>query len=174
MILLGSTGIDIGLFYEDGNGGIGWRGFAMQNGVMSDISSKINTLRAGSSVYFDVTMATNGVTRCRILDGNDFSNVLYDVSYNVSNKGINRSNVTFNRQMTLCDSQKQYNDGSYLLNGGFDKAYVYASNGSYDKTLTTNTHSSHRGAFGTNSTNRNQVKVNSYQPWYMEDVSINF
>lgn len=167
--------IDMGLTYEDGSAGTGWYRFYMLNGKQIVQPGKINvTSQAdGKDVYFNMTMGTDGYARCRVLDGHNFSNVFYDQSYYVSSMGIYRSNVTFNQQMTLCDSQKGYNDGSYARNGGFKESYLYN-----DKVtswmLSSNTNSNRRGVFGTNSTNRKQVTVNSSTPWYEENVSINF
>ena len=36
------------------------------------------------------------------------------------------------------------------------------------------TYRAYRGVFGTNNTNKYQVTVNSFTPWYMENVDIDF
>lgn len=165
-------GIDLGLAYNSGGNIEAWRGFYMQSGKMTS-GQPIYALKAGSRVYFNASVETNGYLRFRVLDANNFNTVYYDISYYVADQGINRTNAVFNRQITLCNGSKNFNTGAYLRNGQFSDAYIYSNSG-YSKTVASNTVSNRRGSFGTNSTNVRQVTVNSYSPWYAENVSINF
>ena len=165
--------IDVGLGYDSGWGGEAWRGCYTIPGEETLSGSAISTLKAGSKVYLSAVVETNSYLRFRVLDGNNFSIVHYDISYYVGDKGIYRTNAAFNRQITLCNPDKNFNTGAYLRNGQFSDAYIYSSSG-YSKTIASNTVSNHRGRFGTNSTNAKQVTVNSHDPWYAENISINF
>ena len=170
----GSTwGIDVGLAYNSGNNVEAWRGCYTPQGSNTVSGAVISGLRAGSRVYFNAVVETNGYLRFRVLDANNFNTVYYDISYYVGDHGIYRTNASFNRQITLCNGAKNFNTGAYLRNGQFSDAYIYSSSG-YSQTLASNTVSNRRGRFGTNSTNAQKVTVNSYTPWYAENVSVNF
>lgn len=169
----GNWGIDVGLAYNSGTGGEGWRGCYTAQGSATKCGNIISGLTAGSRVYFNAVVETNGYLRFRVLDGNNFNTVYYDISYYVGDHSIYRTNAAFNRQITLCNAAKNFNTGAYLRNGQFNDAYIYSSSG-YSKTVASNTVSNRRGRFGTNSTNVQQVTVNSSDPWYAENISINF
>ncbi len=171
----GNWGIDVGLAYCSGKNIEGWRGFYLPEGAIRPEYQEqpITSLKAGSLVYFTGVIETNNYLRFRVLDGNNFNTVYYDISYYVGDHSIYRTNAAFNRQITLCNAAKNFNTGAYLRNGQFSDAYIYSSSG-YSKTIASNTVSNHRGRFGTNSDNAKQVTVNSYDPWYAENISIKF
>lgn len=166
-------GIDVGLAYCSGGGVEAWRGCYTPQGQLMQTKNLSSTLKSGDRVYFNAVVETNGYLRFRVLDASDFSVVHYDLAYYVGDQGIYRSNAAFNRQISLCNGAKNFNTGAYMRNAQFSNAYIYASSG-YSQTVASNTEANRRGVFGTNSTNRNQVTVNSYSPWYAENVSINF
>lgn len=80
-----------------------------------------------------------------------------------------------NRQITLC-RLNGFTGGGYLTGAEFSNAYIYKTNGTYAQTLASNCASGRTGAFGTNNTTKNLVKVDSSftKQWYAEKVSINF
>lgn len=166
-------GIDVGLAYSHGSGGNGWRGCYTPLGEDTVCGSLISGLKAGSRVYFHASIEPSGYLRFRILDANDFSIPYYDISYYVGDHGIYRTNGSFNRQITMTTNRQGDNtNGSYMRNASFSDAYLYTASGSYSKTNTTNTQASYRGLlqFGT----KQLATVNSYTPWYAENISISF
>lgn len=168
-----SWGIDVGLWYCSGTGGEAWRGCytASGNGLIS--GDVIPGLTSGSRVYFNSCVENNGYLRFRVLDANDFSIVLYDISYYVNDHGIYRNNAIHNRQISLCNNDANFHTKAYMHNARFDDAYLYSNSGYYPVS-DANTQASRRGVFGTNNTNRNQVTINSSNHWDSEDISIDF
>lgn len=164
--------IDVGICYEGGSAGLGWRGCYNVNGQLY-APNVIAGLSAGSKVYFHATIDENGFLRFRIINPNNFADVYYDISYYVYDKGIYRSNAIINRQITLCDSTKQYNCGTAIYNAKFENAYVYSSS-NYALTTSVNCDESKCGKFGTNDVNINQVTETMDCKWYAENVSISF
>ena len=167
-----SWGIDVGLWYGSRNYIHGWMG-VYYDGANQVGSPIISELSAGSKVYLSALLESNGNLRVTIFDGDDFSKIYYDLVYYVYDKGINRNNGVFNRQITLCCDDKNFNNGSYLLGAKFYDAYIYNSNGYY-RTLPQNTISNNCGVFGTNPSNRYKVQVNSNAYWYAAYINIRF
>ena len=174
--------IDMGVGYESGDSGLKWRGYYTTkiNGENKLIYDENRYIPNESYVYFDASVidvseqgTVNQYLRFRVLDGNNFSKVYYDISYFVGDKGITRTNASFIRQITLCDGSKRYNTGTTIKNAKFSESYLYSTTG-YSKANSTNCVTSNCGRFGTNNTNVNQVTVNSYKKWYEEDISISF
>ena len=168
-----SWGIDVGIWYAYGSGIEAWRGCYNPADKVLQSGDVISGLTAGDRIYMSAVVETNGYLRFRILDASNFNNVYYDISYYVGDHGIYRSNACINRQISLCNNAANFNTGAYLRNAQFSDAYIYSSSG-YSKTLASNTISNRLGAFGTNATNAKKVTVNSYSPWYAENISINF
>lgn len=168
-----SYGIDVGIWYGYGYDGYGWRGFYTADGVQKAPNGVIKSLKAGSKVYLQAYITDNMYVRWRVLDANDFSRVLFDCSYYVGGK-ITKTNNKIIRQITLCNDNADFNTGEYLKNAGFSQAYLYSESDGHAIVSNRNTVESHCGAFGTNNTNREYVKVNSYKSWHEEDVSIIF
>lgn len=169
---LSSWCIDVGLFYAYGTGGNAWRGFYTVGDAVS--GSVISGLSAGSSVYFNAKIQSDGYLRFRVLDGTDFSTTYYDLLYYVGSNKIYQSNGVFNRQITMTSNNGNFTNGSYISNAAFSNAYLYTTNG-YSLVGTSNTDSTRCGAFGTTANNAATfVTVNSYSTWYAEDVSISF
>lgn len=161
--------VDLGLYYEDGDGGPCWRGLVMYGGnILKETSDPVG-LYPGDEVYFDLEMV-GAYARIRILDADNFSRVYFDYTIYISNA----STAVFNRQITLTDSRKNYNDRtSYLHDAEFYDGNVYKNNTAYLVTAS-NTDPDRVGVFGTNSSNRGKVSVIAYSPWYTERVSIDF
>ncbi len=165
--------IDVGLGYEEGKyDGKAWRCFYTTKDKGLVFTDNLYSLRAGSQVYFHASVLSNGYLRLRVLDANDFSTVHCDISYYVGDKGIYPSNAIFNRQITLCNKNSNFNTGAYLTNASFSNAYLYSYYG-YDRTYDYNTDSSRRGPFGTGN-DIYKVNVNDSKRWYEENISIYF
>ncbi len=170
----GNWGIDVGLAYSHGTGGNGWRGCytAQSDPNGTQCGPLISSLKAGSRVYFDASIESSGYLRFRVLDANDFSKCYYDISYYVLDHGIRPANGRFNRQITMTSNQPGDNkNGSYMRNASFSDAYLYSTS-SYSKTNASNTMSTRRGLLQFGS--KQLATVNSYTPWYAENISISF
>lgn len=120
----------------------------------------------GERVYFNISVETNGWLRCKIIDANNFSNVILNVLYQMS--GVTQNGMFFNKQITLCNNFATYTSGSSITHGKFDQSYLYTTTG-YSIMNSSNTNPNRRGAFGGSG-----VIVHSYTQWGSEDVSIYF
>lgn len=129
----------------------------------------------GEKIYFNINVEKSGVLRCRILDANDFSNVLCDTEYEMT--GVAKNKMIFNKQITFCNNYKVFNSGCKISNGGFDNSYVYTTTG-YSIMNSSNTLANRCGVFGIQDVNgsRNMVTVNNAKTsqWDKEDVTITF
>lgn len=123
----------------------------------------------GDKIYFNINVDKNNWVRCRAVSASDFSNVLYDKYYYLN--GITKHNASFNKQITLCNPNRDFNTGSAIYNGGFSQSYLYRADGSYAGSVTNRT-----GKFGVSGINgsRDKVVVNSSTQWDTEDVTIRF
>lgn len=166
-------GIDTGLWYGGGSGGDGWRAFYYDGTNQIAVTGIISALTGGKEVYFNTFVRADGYLETKILDASNFSNVYANFIYYVGSEGIYRSNAIFNRQITLCNDNEVFTDGSYMHHAKFTNAYLYSTSG-YSQFNSTNTESTRRGAFGSNTTTRDQVTVHSYTEWYSEDISIDY
>lgn len=166
--------IDIGIWYSDGAGGTGWRIFWMSNGVQN-CSSPEAGLYAGRDIYFTMWVVDNNWARIKIVDKNNFNNVICDYSIYTGGLGITKTNNNLNRQITLCRSGS-FTGGAYIDGAEFYDAFIYKANGSYSRTLSSNCVAGRLGAFGTNNTTKRLVSVDSgfTEEWYCEKVSIGF
>ena len=186
-----NDGIDIGIYYNNGSAGLGWRvcwtrdkqTFSPKNGKDDKLEKE---LYAGRNVYFDIKLTYNNskgysdFATIKIFDANNLTNKLCDYSIYIGGLGISRSqnnytNNYFNRQITLCRSGANFTDGAYMEDARFWDAYIYAYNG-FAKTMAGNSIPNRVGAFGTNDSNKKKVMVdNSFtKQWYAEKVSIHF
>ena len=142
--------------------------------VVSGDGTKINK-NDGEKIYFNINVEKNGVLRCRILDANNFSNVLCDTLYQMT--GVAKNNMIFNKQITFCNNYQTFNSGCKISNGGFDNSYIYTTTG-YSKMNSTNTLSNRCGRFGIVGIDgsREMVTVNNANTseWDKEDVTITF
>ena len=168
-----SWGIDVGLWYGSGNHIEAWRSFYKLPGGANIPIDNLFSLKAGDLVYFNGAVETNGYLRFRVLDGNDFSKVYVDISYYVGDKGIYRTNASFNRQISLCNDKALFNTGAYCQRAKFDRAYIYSDNGPVQPGYT-NTESNRCGTFGVDRESRLKVSVIDSLEWYKEDVTITF
>ena len=126
-----------------------------------------------SRLYFNAKIESNGYLLFRILNATDFSEEYYSLYYYVGSQGIYQSNGIFNRQITMTSNIGSYTNGSYIENAKFSDAYVYSTTG-YSQTTTTNTESGRRGVLSGKGVSASLTTVNSYTPWYAEDISIHF
>ncbi len=127
----------------------------------------------GEQIYFNINVEKNGVLRCRILDANNFSNVLFDTMYQMS--GVSKDRMIFNKQISFCNNNKTFTSGCKISNGGFSQSYIYNSTG-YSKMNASNTNSNRCGVFGISEVpgSRSMVQVNHSTQWDSEDVTITF
>lgn len=129
----------------------------------------------GEKIYFNINVEKNGVLRCRILDANNFSNVLCDTLYQMT--GVAENKLIFNKQITFCNNNKQFTSGCKISNGGFDNSFVYTTKG-YSIMNPDNTDENRCGAFGITGIkgSQNMVTVNDAKTshWDKEDVTITF
>lgn len=168
----GSTALDIGLWYTDGYYGEGWRDVYF-NGTTQETVNDLLGLSAGDEVYLQAYVTDNYYVRCRILDADNFSNVISDFSIWVGS-GMSRSTAIIDRQITMCNENTNFNTGEYMHDAEFNDAYIYTINNTYSKTLPSNTEDDYCGVFGTNDINKLQVSVNNYEEWWMENIDIDF
>ena len=166
-------GIDVGIFYASGNYVNAWRGFYTAQGSGTKSGPIIDEVSAGSRLYFNAKIESNGYLLFRILNATDFSEEYYRLYYYVGSQGIYQSNGIFNRQITMTSNIGSYTNGSYIENAKFSDAYVYSTTG-YSQTTTTNTESGRRGVLSGKGVSASLTTVNSYTPWYAEDISIHF
>jgi hypothetical protein len=170
----GSFGIDIGLWYGDGTGGVGWRGVYNSSTLGQSATTGILTaLTAGTQIYTYVFVRTDGYLEYKAVNATTFSTVYADFIYYVGDQGLYQTNGIYNRQITLCTDSGLFTNTSYFHNAKFSTAYLYTTTGNAPVT-SSNTVSTRVGAFGAGGTTVNKVTVNSYSAWGSEDVSINF
>lgn len=163
-------GLDIGIFYASGNHVNAWRGFYTEQGEITKTGPIIDEVSAGSRLYFNAKIESNGYLLFRILNARDFSEEYYSLYYYVGSRNIFQSNGIFNRQITMTSNTGEYTNGSYIENAQFSDAYIYSTT-DYSLMTATNTESGRRGAFSGHGLS---PTVNSYTPWYAEDISIHF
>lgn len=127
----------------------------------------------GERIYFNINVEKNGVLRCRLLDANNFSNVLCDTMYAMS--GVAKDKMVFNKQITFCNNNCTYTSGCKISNARFDQSYLYNTAG-YRKMDSTNTKSDRCGRFGIVGIegSREMVKINNSTQWDSEDITIHF
>ena len=174
-----SYGVDIGLWYGYGAGGYGWRSFQTIDHVQTAKSALLN-VDSGDVLYLQGTIVygDDGKTyvRCRILNGNNFSDVKSSFCVEVNSQKINKTNSLFVRQIMLCNDNANFNTGEYLHNARFYNAYIYQPVGYGELVSTSNTSSSECGAFGTlaDPDNVYKVTINDHEEWWEENISIHF
>lgn len=115
----------------------------------------------------------NNVLRCRLLDANNFSNVLFDGTYTMN--GVAKDRCIFNKQITMCSNNRIFTTGSKLSHGKYTSSTSYNSAGYYTMN-TSNCNAARCGRFGATGIagSREKVTVNSYTQWGNEDVTIEF
>lgn len=131
-------------------------------------------------IYLDVTAnASANSVRIRVLNGSNFSDVLWDYTTSFNgyyNNAISSSysNLNLYREVTLA----QFNNGTLNTNTGTNmnnaspyNSYIYSPSG-YWQWGTSQTSNAYRQA--PSSTQLNTVHVNSYSQWYTENISIDF
>lgn len=169
--------MDMGIWYGYGWGGYGWRGVYNTNDPnwpQLATSNIIPELVPGKEIYMKNVIRSDGFAELTVLDANNFSkNLMNPTIFYVGDRGIYPSNGNFTRQITLCQTDKNFSNGATMNNAKFSQAFFYQSNGNYERVSSTNT-TTDRGVFGTNSTNVNKVTVNSYTQWDSESVNIRF
>lgn len=129
-------------------------------------------LAVGDKLYFKIWIGTDQQIYFQGIDGDDFSNILFEGIY--SSWGMlpsSGSGVTWNRQVTFVDNAQDDNSGYYLRNARFDQSYLY-NNYSYAPFNDSNTNSSRRGKFGCTWANDSHVTINSNTHWSSENITI--
>lgn len=170
--------IDLGLWYGMGKGGLAWRGCCSHKDksgsatVMEAVTKPLYDLHQHSKVYIHAMVTSNGYFRMIITDYYDSSKVYMDESY--PNWGT-KNGAVLNRQISLCNDYRDFTNGSSMENAQFDTSNIYSST-HYGPPDSSNTNSNRCGVFGVSGIrgSRDKVTVNNYEPWYFENVSINF
>ena len=186
--------MDFGVGYDVGGDGVArWRIFQVRNDPYF-VSSQ-HMYEPFKDIYIDTNrlyfrvehlQQNPGFMSFKIVDGTNFDRVFVDYHFYVGSYGIYDTNTSFNKQVTLCNTNHNYLTGTRLLNAAFSDSYIYSTpnqitsrmlpahceDGEY---IGANTYELDRcGAFGTNSTNARQVIKNSGNNWYEENISIYF
>lgn len=190
--------MDIGVGYENGDTGVKWRGFYLTSQPKNESNSAEKVKdemvydQVGSVdsnyVYFIAELldgSNTGYLNFKVLNGNNFNVIYYNLMYYVGDKGLFNTNTSFNKQITLCNSLKQFNTGVKILNARFSQSYLYSTpnntnslmlpSNCEDGEIINNKKEPNRcGKFGTDKTNVEQVTQNSSTKWYSENISISF
>lgn len=199
----GGYAVDIGLWYHYGAGSTpeisewGWRdtylrSFAYEQDEDGDylydedgnlIREQSKTysgllgVSAGDSLFMEagIVYANDGqrYIQCRILDGDDLSDVISDFSVWVGNY-IN-STAIIDRQITMCNSFLNFNTGEYIEGAEFSGAKIFTPTSSVGSLINSNyVNADYCGRFGINGNDYKQVKVNNHNEWNMENINIYF
>lgn len=185
--------MDFGVGYDYGDGGYKWRVFQVRNDEdfvssehmykpFKDVNIDSNTL------YFKVEHLKEnpGYMKFEIVEGTSFSKVYVSYHFYVGSFGIYDTNTSFNKQITLCNSNHNYLTGTELLGAAYYNSYIYSTPNNISskmypehcedgELISGNLYELDRcGAFGTNETNVKQVVKNSGNNWYEENISIYF
>lgn len=131
-------------------------------------------IAVGQKLYFKIWVGTDQHIYFQGLDGNNFSNILFQGDYTTWNMlPANGNGVTINRQITYAANEPQWKDhtGIYIKNARFDQAYIY-NDYSYAQFNASNTDSAHRGKFGAKWAPVSNVTINANTHWYSETVSV--
>ncbi len=186
--------MDFGVAYElGGDGLVRWRVFQLRTDpefvLEEDMYEPFDDIYIDTNrLYFRVEHLSEnpGFMSFKIVDGTNFDRVFVDYHFHVGSYGIYDTNTSFNKQITLCNSNHNYLTGTRLLNAAFDNSYIYSTpNGITTKMLPENCADGEHisgnnyepdrcGAFGTNSDNARQVIKNSGTNWHEENISIYF
>lgn len=190
--------MDIGVGYENGDTGVKWRGFYLTSQPKNESNSAEKVKdemvydQVGSVdsnyVYFIAELldgSNTGYLNFKVLNGNNFNVIYYNLMYYVGDKGLFNTNTSFNKQITLCNPLKQFNTGVKILNARFSQSYLYSTpnntnslmlpSNCEDGEIINNKKEPNRcGKFGTDKTNVEQVTQNSSTKWYSENISISF
>ena len=189
--------IDVGLWYHYGAGGWGWRdtylrSFAYEqdeegNYIYDDDGNPIKEqsktysgllgVSAGDYLFMEagIVYANDGqrYIQCRILNGDDLSDVISDFSVWVGNY-IN-STAIIDRQITMCNSFLNFNTGEYIEGAEFSGARIFTPTSSVGSLINSNyVNADYCGRFGINGNDYKQVKVNNHNEWNMENINIYF
>lgn len=159
---------DYGIAYIDGS----WKVFVCGKFTGWGTGTPNYNIYTGKKIYIHVSLVGNKI-RLRILEGDNFSHVIWDQSYSHGGHFTsNGSNAHFNRQITLCDTDEILGTGLYLRNARFYDSYLYSPSG-YAPYSSSNTNDKRRGRFRANWTDFSNVDVHS-RSWDEERVSIEF
>ncbi|KKM09020.1 hypothetical protein SY88_21550 [Clostridiales bacterium PH28_bin88] len=132
-----------------------------------------------TQVYLHIkvtTTATNDTVELRVLNANDFSEVLWTWTETFYNNPIDStySNLNLYREITMAQVHDEgtpldTNTGSWFSNAIFSNAYIY-STGGYWQWGTTQTNDAYIKAPTTSQLSA--ITVNSYSKWYAENISM--
>lgn len=172
---------DYGVVYHPTNGWLPfsnagyWNGsgYTMDWDNGSEISSSID------KVYLHVQVTNGSSTdkvKIRVLDADNFSNVLWTNEESFSSNPINSSlsNLNIYREITMAQINSgtlNTNTGSWFTNAEFSSSYIYTPS-SYYQWGTSQTDDVYKKA--PTSSKLATVIVNSYSKWYKENISIRY
>ncbi len=157
---------DLGLCYC----GSKWKAFV--SGYWTGWATGKISAKAGDKLYLRTWIGDDKKIHMLILDGNDFSRIIFQNSYSTSNQiAPDGKGVEFNRQITLVDDKHDANSNLYLKNASFSDAYLYSTKVT-EKFNSKNTDSSRRGKFGCTWASDKVVTILSNTRWSDENITI--
>lgn len=134
-----------------------------------------------TKVYLWITVTNTSTTDSiylQVLDGDDFSNVLYTetVSFSGNPIGTNCSNLNIYRETTMAQLDAttvglNTSTGTIASHFSYDLSYLYIGDTPY---LWQSARTDDAYRQGPSSTAYSKVTVNSYTKWYKDDVTISF
>jgi len=173
---------DYGVYYTASNGT--WKP-CTSTGVWNGSSYNMTWWNGASipstitQIYLDMQVtstSTNDTVKLRVLNANDFSQVLGTNTVTFYNNPINSSysNLNLYREITMAQNNSgilNTNTGSWFTNAAFSNSYIYSSGG-YWQWGTTHTNDAYIQAPTTSKLAT--ISVNSYSKWYAENISMHY
>lgn len=120
------------------------------NGTWTGYATGPAHIASGEKVCFKLWIGTDQKVYFQGLDGNAFSNILFQGEYTTWNMlPANTNGGTINRQITYAANEEQWRDhnGYTIDNARFGAVYLYNNSG-YVQLNNSNTDSQRRGKFG--------------------------
>jgi len=175
---------DYGVVYHPS---YGWMPFSNttawnpSKGAYDDTDWKTGNIISSSvtDIYLHVDVTNTSSTdsvKLRVLNGNDFSDVLWERTVYFSGNPISSScsNLNLYREITMAQANNgtlNTNTGSWFTNAIFSNSYIYKP-GAYYQWGTSQTDKAYK--CGPTSSSLNTIHLNSYNKWYEENVSIRY
>ncbi len=158
---------DLGIAYYDGQ----WKVFV--SGHWTGWETANVSIDSGDKLYFKIWINSDQEICFQILDGNDFSNIIFNNSYSSEDQiPENGNGVGFNKQITLVDTAHNPNSWLYLKNAKYNQSYLYNNSTPPQKFVNSTTVYSRRGKFGCSWASDSKVTIHSNTHWDSEKVTI--
>lgn len=157
---------DIGIGYFGGK----WKAIVSGNWTGWGVGTV--PISYGDRLYFKIWIGGDNKIYFQILDGNNFSRIIFQNSYTTHGEiPSSGSGVGFNRQITLVDTAHRPKSGLYLKNAAFDQSYIYNNNTTVEFN-DYNTNRTRRGKFGCSWASDSTVSILNNSHWSSEKISI--